>query len=236
MTTADNDFEKISQLVLENAIGNPELVQPNLELIRPVFENFNSGQWKFGEEMDPQGLREAIKLAIDVDVRKVILVSISSLLRLPRQSSIVFHNDIIAEINRFGVSLHNRLNLGLRASLNHNARLNLGSLLSFILGGSIHGSINNSLGINIVDRLRDDYAYNMWLVFRKNVRGSLKINLKIVIATNIYNILFVFLGFTITGDTEKIRLLTPIIRLLATGVVPLCEKVNESGSYLVAVA
>lgn len=236
MTTVDNDFEKISQFVPENAVGNPELVRPNLELIRPVFENFNSGKWKFGEKIDPQGMIEAIKLAIDVDVRKVILVSISSLLRLPQQSSIVFHDDITAQINCFGVSLHNRPDLNLRASLNYNARLNLGIILGLILGRSIHGSISNSLGIGSVDRLRDDYAHNMWLLFRKNVRGSLKIDLKNVLATNIHSALFAFLGFTITGDTEKIRSLTPIIRLLATGVAPLCEKFNEPGSYLVAVA
>lgn len=233
MITTPNDFETIYKFVQENA-KKPELVRKNMELVRPIFENILSERWMFGKWIDTQEVMEATNFATGLDSRKIIPVSVSSISRLPRKVSIELHNDITANVNSLGYTL-NRFRVDIHTNLYYNTRLNFMIMVDNFLGGNLHGNVQNSLDIGFMDKLKDDYARFIWLNWRKIVRGSLKIEMANAVASSIHATLKNFLVFILIGDTEKISLLTPIVRLLTQGVVPLCDKYNEPDSYLIAV-
>lgn len=216
--TANIDRDGFRKFLEENAKA-PETVPEAMRLLEPFLLKAESGKYVLDEasELLAKSAEEAISMATDKEVTKAVLVSVKNPYPRPEWMCQKAHE----------ASLRDSLGDSFRASLWASFRASLGD--SF--GASLWDSLRASPWVS----LWDSFRASPWARLRDSLRASLGDSLGDNLWYSLKVSLFYHLGYTVTGDREKVARLTPLLELLPHAI-PLGEKADEPGVWIVLCA
>lgn len=207
------NYEGFKKYLLDNA-KDPALVLPNLELIRPLFAFVEANHYPFGrvENLDLEEVAGIISLAIGKPVKKVASISPPQPCVRSEWTTEVVHYNLFCDMleNNFGVIPWDKLYYdGLEANFDNNFRQ--------VLWENFLNILKDSSWDTFFDAFRQTFFNNVAFNLRRNQSSSL----------------LYFFSFVLAGDTKKIEQLTPLIKLILHGYIPMGSMPDDPETMLI---